>query len=170
MTLEIRRIAPEEYDEVGELIVNSYGHNDYLTMPDGRFDGAYADELRATAERDASAELWLAVDDDELLGCVTWCPIGSPHRDLAVSDSQGEFRTLAVAPSARGRGTGRALVEFCLDRARRDGLTEVVLCSLPEMTPAHTLYESLGFVRRPDLDWHPVEGLVLWGFSLSLVD
>lgn len=168
MTLEIRRIAPGEYEDVGELIVNSYGHNDYLTMSDGRFDGEYADVLRDTADRDAGAELWLAVDGDELLGCVTWCPVGSPFRDLAVDDSQGEFRTLAVAPSSRGRGTGRALVEFCIDRARRDGMTEIVICSLPEMKPAHSLYGSLGFDRRKDLDWSPVDGIVLWGFSLTL--
>ncbi len=168
MTLEIRRIRSGEYDEVGELIVGSYGHNGYLVLPDGSFDDDYADELRAADRRDDEAEVWVAVDGDELLGCVTWCQAGSPYRELAVDDSQAEFRGLAVAPAARGRGAGRALVEYCLERARSERLSEVVLCSLPEMRPAHSLYESLGFARRPELDWSPAEGVVLWAFSVAI--
>lgn len=167
MTLEIRRIRPEEHDLVGELIVEGYAHNGYLTMPDGSYDQEYAAMLAASAERDAGAELWLAVESDQILGCVTWCPVGSPYRELAVNDSQGEFRGLAVSPAARGRGAGRALVGHCLDLAGEEGLSEVVLCSLPEMTTAHRLYESFGFIRRPDLDWSPFEGVTLWGFSIS---
>ena len=169
MTLEIRRIRPDEHEAVGELIVNGYAHNGYLTLPDGGFDDGYAAMLRASAKRDAEAEVWLAVDDGEVLGCVTWCPAGSPYRELAVNDSQGEFRGLAVDPDFRGRGVGRALVEHCLGRAREEGLDEVVLCSLPEMKPAHNLYESLGFRRRPEMDWSPFESVILWAFSVRLV-
>lgn len=168
MTPTIRRIETGEYDEVGRLIVDSYAHNGYLVLPDGSFDEGYAAFLRNSAERDADGELWLAVEGEHLLGCVTWCPPGSPYRELATEDSQGEFRGLAVAPAARGRGAGRALVRFCLQRARDDGLTEVVLCSLPEMKPAHRLYESLGFGRRPEWDWSPIDGVDLWGFSTAV--
>lgn len=169
MTLEIRRIRPDEHEAVGNLIVAGYAHHDYLTMPDGSFDEDYAAMLRASAQRDTEAELWLAAEDNRILGCVTWCPVGSPYRELAVKDTQGEFRGLAVAPQARGRGAGRALVEHCLNLARGERLEEVVLCSLPEMKPAHHLYESLGFGRRPELDWSPVEGVTLWGFSIRLL-
>ena len=169
MSLEIRRIRPDEHDSVGELLVNGYAHNGYLTLPDGSFDDDYASILRESAKRDAEAELWLAVEDGRVLGCVTWCPVGSPYRELAVKDSQGEFRGLAVDPDFRGRGVGRALVEFCLGRAREDDFDEVVLCSLPEMKPAHRLYESLGFRRRPEMDWSPSESVILWAFSVRLV-
>lgn len=167
MSLEIRRIRLEEHDLVGKLIVEGYAHNGYLTRPDGSYDEEYADMLAASSERDADAELWLAVEDGQVLGCVTWCPVGSPYRELATRDDQGEFRGLAVLPPARCRGAGRALVGHCLKLARQEGLSEVVLCSLPEMTPAHHLYESFGFVRRPELDWSPSEGITLWGFSVS---
>lgn len=167
MTLQIRRINPDEHDLVGELIVRGYAHNGYLVLPDGRYDDRYAAELAASARRDADAEVWVAVAGGAVVGCVTWCPAGSPYRELAVKDSQGEFRGLAVDPAARGRGVGRALVAHCLQRARGDGLEEVVLCSLPEMTAAHRLYDSFGFVRRPDLDWSPLEGVTLWGFSTT---
>lgn len=166
MSVQIRRIRTDEYDTVGDLIVRGYDHNDYLTMPDGSFDDHYAAMLRDTARRDADAELWLAVEDDHVLGCVTWCPVGSPFRELATNDSQGEFRGLAVDPVSRGRGAGRALVEHCLEQAAEGGLDEVVLCSLPEMRTAHRLYESLGFARRTEMDWSPLEGVTLWAFSV----
>lgn len=168
MSLAIRRVRPEEYDDAGDLIVASYGHNDYLVLPDGRYDDDYAAELHAVDRRDRDAEVWVVLDGDEILGCVTWCPIGSSYREVSVADDQAEFRGLAVAPAARGRGAGRAIVQWCLRRARDEFFTEVVICSLPEMQPAHRLYESLGFTRRPDLDWSPIKGVVLWGFSAAL--
>ena len=148
---------------MGEMVVDSYNHDGYLTTSDGKLDDHYAAFLRNSAERDEQAELWLAVDSEHILGCVTWCPVGSPYRELATNDQQGEFRSLAVAPPARGRGAGRALVEFCLERARSDGLA--VLSSLPEMLPAHRLYASVGFTRRPESDWSPLAGVNLWAFA-----
>ena len=86
----------------------------------------------------------VAVVDGGLIGTVTWCPLGSPWRQVAQQPHQGEFRMLAVAPAGRGHGVGRALVEACLERARTAGMTEVVMSSLPEMTTAHRLYGTFG--------------------------
>jgi hypothetical protein len=36
------------------------------------------------------------------------------------------------------------------------------------MLAAHRLYDRLGFVRRPDLDWTPVPDIPLMGFTLTL--
>jgi GNAT superfamily N-acetyltransferase len=126
--------------------------------------------LRDAASRGVDAQLWVAVEraTGRLLGSVTFCPLGSPYRELA-TDAEGEFRMLAVDPSARGLGAGRALVQHCLDLSRSLGFGAVVICSLPAMTAAHSLYSSLGFARAPVLDWAPVPGVDLWGFRVSLV-
>ena len=73
-------------------------------------DDPYVARLRDTAARDRDAELWVAVraTTATLLGCVTFCPPGSPWRELARED-EGEFRMLAVAPGRAGpRGRRRA--------------------------------------------------------------
>ncbi|MCW2840562.1 MAG: hypothetical protein JWR55_2045 [Aeromicrobium sp.] len=36
------------------------------------------------------------------------------------------------------------------------------------MAPAHPLYLSMGFQRRPELDWSPEPAVRLLAFSLSL--
>ena len=107
------------------------------------------------------AQLVAAAGDGTLLGTVTWCPPGSPWRELSRDAHQAEFRMLAVAPAGRRRGLARALVEACLDRARRDAMTEVVIWSHPRMLGAHDLYARMGFERAPDLDGSPVPGVVI---------
>ncbi len=83
----------------------------------------YATSLRDAVSRAVSAQLWVAVErlTARVLGSVTFCPLGSSYRELA-ADSEGEFRMLAVDPSARGIGVGRALVQHCLDEQPRAGL------------------------------------------------
>jgi GNAT superfamily N-acetyltransferase len=56
----------------------------------------------------------------------------------------GEVSHLLVAPSQQNRGTGRALLEDALDRARLAGLDEVVLVTLPDDS-ARRFYERLGW-------------------------
>lgn len=166
--MEIRPARADELEAVGVLTVAGYDVDGHLTLPDGSHDHEYGTWLGDATSRGRDGGLLVAVDGDDLLGTTTWCPPGSPHRDLATRSDQGEFRTLSVSPAARRRGVGRALVVECLRLARADGLTEVLLCSLPTMAPAHRLYGSMGFVRRPDLDWSPVPGVSLWGFSIDL--
>jgi GNAT superfamily N-acetyltransferase len=169
--VHVRPARTDEATAVGALTVAGYDANDYLVMPDGSRDVEYAAWLADALTRIHDGVVLVAVDADEpenLLGTVTWCPPGSPLRELAAQDDQGEFRTLSVAASARRRGVGAALVDWCLIEARATGLREVVLSSVPVMTDAHRLYRSRGFERRHDLGWEPFPDVLLWGFSLTL--
>ncbi|MCL3820076.1 GNAT family N-acetyltransferase [Aeromicrobium wangtongii] len=163
------RIAREdEYAAIGALTVAGYQADGYLTRANGSYDDGYAGWLADAAARGRHDTLLVATVDDRLVGTVTWCPHGSASAQIAQRPDQGEFRTLSVDPVARGRGVARALVRECLTRARAEGLTEVLLCSLDEMAPAHRLYTSMGFVRRPELDWSPAPGTNLLSFSIDM--
>jgi ribosomal protein S18 acetylase RimI-like enzyme len=161
---DVRLAVDDDLAAVGELTVRSYAADGLLLE-----DDPYARRLRDAADRAATAELWVAAErtGGRPLGSVTFCPLGSPYRELA-RDTDGEFRMLAVDPDARGRGVGRALVDKAVGRARECGFTSVVLCSLPEMAVAQRLYASMGFRRDPALDWSPVEGVRLLGFRRDL--
>jgi GNAT superfamily N-acetyltransferase len=169
MTLVVRAARPEEYAAVGALTAEAYRVDGLLDEHELPVDAAYEEKLVDAARRAREAELWVTVDSDGvLLGTVTWCPIGSPWRQLALTEHQAEFRMLSVAPAGRRRGVARALVEACLTRARQDGMTEMVLWSHPRMFGAHALYTRMGFERAYDLDGSPVPGVFLWGFRLTL--
>ena len=159
--MEIRRAAAHEHAAIGELTVTAYA---------GFTTGAedfYVEHLRDAAARDREAELWVAEVDGEVVGTVTIAPEGSPWRELG-KPGEGEFRMLAVAPAAQGRGVGEALVRHTLDRFRAAGHSRVVLCSLGEMAAAHRIYRRLGFEREPELDWSPEAGVHLIAFSKEL--
>ena len=158
--LEVRRIRPEELAAAGEVCVAAY--DPLLT---GAEDD-YRDRLRDVATREAQAEGWVADLDDRVVGVVTYCPPGSPWREIG-RDHEGEFRMLAVHPAAQGSGAGTALARLCEQRAREDGATGMALSSLATMTAAHRVYTRLGYVRDPGRDWSPVPGVDLLAFHKS---
>jgi GNAT superfamily N-acetyltransferase len=156
---------PDELAAVGALTVSAYTADGHLR---GAEDG-YAERLRAAADRARDAELTVAVDeaDGTLLGTVTYCRAGTPWAEVS-RPGEAEFRMLAVAPQARGRGVGAALAGWCVERARADGCTGVVLSTLTQMNAAHRIYERLGFARTPERDWWPDPEVRLITYALPL--
>ena len=164
----MRLARPEEYAQVGRITAAAYRADGLLDPVSLPVESGYEGQLVDAARRAREAELWVADDDGVILGTVTWCPRGSPWRQLAQRDDQGEFRMLSVAPAGRRRGVGRALVDACLSRAKQDGMSELVIWSHPLMTGAHALYLRMHFERAPDLDGSPAPGVQLWGFRFTL--
>ena len=158
--MEIRRARTEELPAVGALLVEVYVGGGFIAN-----DDVYVGELSDVRARAAGADVLVAAEDGVLLGSVTWCPEGSAFREIGRPD-EGEFRTLAVAPGARGRGVGEALVRHCLDLSYAAGHRGMVLSTLPAMVDAHRLYERLGFERDPERDWQPHPTEQLWAFSM----
>jgi GNAT superfamily N-acetyltransferase len=128
----------------------------------------YVRELVDAPRRAREAEVWVAVAGGHVLGTVTFCPVGSPYREIG-RDDEGEFRMLAVSPAARGRGVGRALVELCLGRARELGYAGIRMSTMDRMTSAHRVYARLGFTRAPQDDWSPTPGVSLLAYTAPLV-
>ena len=161
--MRIRRARPEDLAAAGEVTLAAYAD-----FTEGDVDD-YVEHLRDTARRDREAEVWVATRDDsgDVIGTVTICPDGSPWREIS-KPGEGEFRMLAVAPAARGQGIGAALVDLVVNRFRRDGAPAIVMSTLPVMTSAHRIYEAVGFVRAPDLDWSPTEQVHLIAYRLEL--
>lgn len=160
----IRPAEPRELETVGLLTLAAYTADGHLVP-----DDPYAGELLAADQRAEQADLVVAVaHDGTVLGTVTFCLPGSPWAEIS-RPGEAEFRMLAVAPEARGRGVGEALAAWCVDRARERGCTAVALSSLDQMHTAHRLYQRLGFVRAPERDWQPMPGVRLIAYVLELV-
>lgn len=158
----VRTALPPELPLIGDITAAAYLADALIPA-----ELDYVHQLRDARGRAEDAELWVAVDNAELLGTVTWCPEGSRYRELS-GPGEGEFRMLAVTPRARRRGAARALVQQCLELSRAAGHRRMVICSQPSSVAAHALYQSLGFVREPTLDWEPAPGIELLGLSLEL--
>lgn len=122
------------------------------------------DRIRQTNRRELiepAGTFFVAIDgarqrstgDHAVFGAVVLATQGGP---LSMHTKKGEveFRMLAVAPSARGRGVGEALVRACLARAARPphSAHSMVIWTQPEMHAAQELYARLGFLRVPERD------------------
>jgi ribosomal protein S18 acetylase RimI-like enzyme len=160
--VEVRPAREHELVDVGRLTVAAYRADDLL-VEDDFYEAVLLDAPRRARE----AEVLVAAREDAVLGAVTYCVAGSPWAELS-GPGEGEFRMLAVHPAARRQGVARLLVDACLERSRALGHRAMVLSSLPQMTAAHRLYASVGFVRTPQKDWSPAPGVHLWGFRRDL--
>jgi ribosomal protein S18 acetylase RimI-like enzyme len=164
MSVLVRAASPQEYEAIGDLTARAYVMDGLI--PDG---SDYLETLRDAADRAHHSELLVAWDGEtgQVLGTVSFVRSGSAYADVA-RDGEAEFRMLAVDPAARGRGLGRVLVQECVARAQAAGARRLLLSTRAIMTPAVALYESMGFVRRPERDWEPLAGVVLWTYELEL--
>lgn len=153
-------MRPEEADAAGDLTVAVY-RAEGLSYP------AYEPFLRDAASRASSATVLVAVRSDRLIGCVTVATRLGPWAEQAVP-GEAVVRMLVVDPAARGAGIGEALIRAGVRTAVDDGCALVRLSS-HDGSPAHRLYERIGFRRVPALDWQAHGSVVLRAFALPLV-
>jgi GNAT superfamily N-acetyltransferase len=162
--VRIREARPDEFAELGELTASAY-----LALGDGGAPGGYDDVLRDVAARAAVCPVLVAVDEDGTLlgGCAYVPDRTNPMCEHDIEDA-ASIRMMAVRPEARGRGVGAALTTHCLERARGEGRRWLVLHSSSPMTDAQRMYERLGFVRDPSVDWFPGDDVHLHAFRYDL--
>jgi ribosomal protein S18 acetylase RimI-like enzyme len=115
--------------------------------------------------RRAGATLLVAEVDGRVCGSVVYCAPG--RSDPAVYPADwASIRALAVDPSARVTGMGRALTQACIDQARKNNVGVIGLHTSEAMVVARGLYERMGFVVVRELP--PRFGLRYWLFRKDL--
>ncbi|WP_159502425.1 GNAT family N-acetyltransferase [Microbacterium sp. 18062] len=141
---DIRPVRPEEHEAAGRVTVEAY------TASYGDLTEEYVASLRDVAGRLGEGDVWVAADPDGVvLGTVWVAREGRPLSPVA-EPGETDFRQLAVAPSARGRGVGEALTRHVIALAAERGSHRVVMNSGPQMLGAHALYAKIGFRRLPE--------------------
>ena len=90
--------------------------------------------------------LLVAEENHHLIGMIALRPLpDGAWLAEARSAKVAEMKRLWVRPEGRGRGVAKELVAQILDQARHLNYDEIRLDTLPMMTNAQSLYESLGF-------------------------
>jgi ribosomal protein S18 acetylase RimI-like enzyme len=79
-----------------------------------------------------------------------------------------ELRLLAIAPNARRRGIGRALVDECIRRSKMSGAAALGLHTSKSLGAAIAMYEAMGFRRVPERDFQPEGAELVQGYQLAL--
>jgi len=137
----VRRVtvAVEVLDEVTDEVVGAFGR----LMPQLSRSAKPLDPaaLAALASSPAVTVL-LARADGQIVGSLTLAMFRTP------AGLRGWIEDVVVDESARGRGTGGALLDEALRLARAAGARTVDLTTRPSREAAGRLYERHGFVQR----------------------
>jgi GNAT superfamily N-acetyltransferase len=163
----VRTARPADRGAIARLTLAAY--REYASVMDPDAWRALDQAIRVSLTDDTNVTRLVAELDGAIVGSAAlYAPDAAAYGDLASATPWPEVRLVAVAPSARGRGVARALVEECIRRARTSGATAIGLHTSRSMHAAMRLYERLGFVRDPDHDFHPPGAELVEGYLLRL--
>ncbi len=166
----IRLAKPSEFETIGQIMVKVYSSLE--GFPTASEQPAYYHMLANIGDftKKPGTELLIAISTENvILGGVVYFSdmrnYGSGGSAPLQKDAAG-FRLLAVDPQARGQGIGKALSKACIDKAMAHSQSQLVIHTTNAMQVAWDMYEKLGFVRSPDLDFVQQE-LPVYGFRLK---
>ncbi len=164
--LRIRDAKPDEREAIRALTLAAYAQ--YATIMAPTAWPGLQEAILGGLAAEADADKLVAELGGELVGSVFLFPPAEGGADGGGRMVWPELRLLAVAPEARGRGIGAALVRACVERARRSGAEAIGLYSSASMRAALHLYERLGFTRAPEYDFQPPGGELVMAFYMPL--
>jgi GNAT superfamily N-acetyltransferase len=165
----IRQARPDDFAALGQLLVSAYAALPGMPSPEDW--PAYYEMLANVATRAANPAftLFVAADDNgKLLGSIDYIDDLTQYgvsTVATITDAAG-VRLLAVDGACQGQGVGKALAKFCIEHAQRTSKARIILHTTRLMQTAWTMYEGLGFVRFPEIDFR-VEHVDVFGFRLE---
>jgi GNAT superfamily N-acetyltransferase len=167
--LIIRDAKESEYAAMLNVTLAAY--QEYASMMPPFAWEEYSGDMADAIQGPLPADHIVAEQDGAIVGSVLLYPAGTVFEapdGRTFTLPLPEVRLLAVSPEARGRGVGRALTEECIRRARQDGAAALNLHTTDMMQTAMQLYERMGFVRAPDIDFSPAPEIVIKGYRYDL--
>ena len=127
----LRPATESDVPSVAGLVKAAYGH--YVERI-GMLPRPMTDDYPAVIR---DRQVTVAEHDGAIVGVVV----------LTVTDEGFLVDNVAVHPSRRGTGLGRALLQFAEAEARRDGFDAIHLYTHEQMTENLALYSRIGYVE-----------------------
>ena len=165
MAIEVRVARPDEYDDAGSVTAAAY--REFFEPDDD--DLPYLDRIADIRGRADRTTILVAVEGGRIVGSLTLeldGRVGDWGDDPPLDPGEAHIRMLGVAPAARARGVGGALMRDAEARARAAGKTHVTLNTTLRMVAGQRMYERLGYVRGADHVFP--DGFVLLSYSKEL--
>ncbi len=166
--ISIRDAREGEQEAIQALTLAAY--EEYAQIMSPSFWKEYSRVISRTLAEDGAAECIVAERLGKIVGSVLLYPpsANAYGAGAEVGVAGPEVRLLAVDPAMRGHGIGGMLMRECIQRARHDNFTALGLHTMDVMQSAMQLYERMGFVHVPELDFRPAEGIIVKGYSLNI--
>lgn len=126
-----RTADPTDVPQVAELVNVAYGHYiERIGMLPGPMTADYAEVIN-------SRQVTVAERDGTIVGLIV----------LGLDDEGFVIDNVAVHPSHRGAGLGKALLEFAEAEALRAGFDAIHLFTHEKMTENMEIYSRIGYIE-----------------------
>lgn len=138
-SINIRTIHQQDNAEIARVIraaLEEYGE----AKPGTVYTDPTTDKLFELFQQKGSVYLIAEEQGKVIGGCGIYPTQGLPK-------GYGELVKLYLAPSHRGKGLGKKLMQTSMDEARKLGYTHLYLESIPALTDAVHLYKKMGFQK-----------------------
>ena len=145
---EIRAVTAEEFPRFEPLFVLYQEFYEVEEIDPGRNRDFFS---RFVGGGDGTADGWLlgAFDGDEVIGFGCFYR----HKSSLSATDIVLMNDLYVTESARGKGTGRALIEAGVELARKSGASHLTWATAPDNHTAQRLYDSTGADKSTWLEY-----------------
>jgi carbonic anhydrase len=147
----MQMIQPEnaaEWDQVRDLFLEYWDSFGFSPCFQG-FEAEVAGLPGAYAP--PGGALVVALVEGQAAGCAALLPLDA---------LRCEAKRLYVRPQFRGRGVGRALLDWVIAQARAMGYREMVGDTIPQMAVALEMYDRAGFERTGPYAEAPTPGAI----------
>jgi putative acetyltransferase len=137
MSIIIREIQPQDNAAMAVIIKSSLEEFG-LNIPGTAYFDESTNHLYESF-RITGSKYYVAIAHDEVIGGVGVYPSNGLPADTV------ELVKMYLAPSHRGKGLGKMLMQKCIALAGELGYKNIYLESMPELAAAVSAYEKLGF-------------------------
>jgi len=171
MKFDIRDIRPDEYDQLGSIMVNVYSALE--GFPKAEEQPQYYEMLKKVGKFSENPETRVLIahspENGVLDGIVYYSDMAQYEAGGSATSERNSsgIRLLGVRSDIRGAGIGKALATRCIDLAKDSNNEQIILHTTKAMKVAWSMYDKLGFERSSDLDF--LQGdLSVFGFRYKL--
>jgi GNAT superfamily N-acetyltransferase len=168
---KVREATPDEFQEIGKLMVNVYSQLEGFPSKDEQPDYYKMLANIGSLTENPKTKLLVAVSSSgKIGGGVVYFGDMKYYGSGGTATSEKNascFRLLAVDPATRGQGIGKLLTKAYIQMAKDEKQDQVIIHSTETMQIAWKMYENMGFKRSKELDFIQGE-LPVFGFRLLL--
>ena len=129
---ELTEASPSDLDSINQLLPQLSSKARPLTM----------DQLMELTGAGSTFVLVCTNEETEIIGMLSLVILKIP------TGSKAWIEDVVVDTNARGKGLGKALMDYALEKARKLGVKSIDLTSRPSREGANILYQSLGYKTR----------------------
>ena len=156
--LQLKKVQPEQYESITQFYRDAVAHTPNMHVfgrwiyglhpTDEMIRGYIQSGVMYTCEKDGDIYCAFALTPNQ----------GSDYHDTdwaekLADDQVAVVHLLCVDPKYQHQGVGRRSMELAIELSRKMGKKALRLDALACNTPAHRLYESLGFQKRGTAHW-----------------